>query len=328
MPSFTFRTVLMSYRGLTGALFMGACMLTGCSSSGDRAGGEFYSYVDAQGNVVMVAPEPNAAPAPAAPDSLAPVTEGELSSTAGQPADPASTPDQLWGAPDEAYLSSDQIEQRIQQRDRERFVSYPDEQGRLTAVGVDMVAARELAVAQRAEREQGGSPLVLPDVGVRTGWSEIPLDCCVAVLEQAAELEDDEEKRVRFSPASAILLDQLRPARAFRLAPGMTSLIVQSWDQQGYQWPGLVFLDASGRPLEVVDNLFTRVQAENWHSQASVSGTVDITRGSAWAVLYLGYARSDGEAIVMDQTRIELGEQAFVLSVGADTVIRGRSARR
>jgi hypothetical protein len=312
--------------------------------------GGFYSYVDGQGNVISVSPAADkthsatvATPeqelgdgsiaragnttenSTLSPVSISTAEQSEL--LAGASAKEASNPAELWAAEDESYITSDQLEGKIAERERQRFVSYPDETGRLTTHSVDVVAARESAKTER-ERAQENGEVALTAADVVTSWSSIRSDCCKEPLQSARTLNDDSELalNVAAAPRFGVTLDGYYPAQAFRLTRSTKALQVQSWNSGGYLYPQVLFLDDKGVPLARVAQLFTRHRPQTWASNAYLIGEIPVEPGAAWAVFFIDYADLDEKGrLSQEKGLLRFGDQDLALSMKGEAVVRSTS---
>ncbi len=129
---------------VTFCLFLSACQST-------PGQGEFYVYTDAQGNLVTIEkPVSEQAAEEAKEDSV------ETVDTSGA---------DLLSAPLEDYRPSEEIDQELAAKERDRFITYVDESGQLVSRPVDMVAEKE--AKKRVEPDYaelpGGDGLLLID---------------------------------------------------------------------------------------------------------------------------------------------------------------------
>lgn len=316
-----------------------AVLAAGCTTAPDDGTG-FYTWVDAQGNLVTVAREPQApesagvtvdsaagnAGTEAQVPSAAPSGNGQSSAATSAPSlaeDIASTPDELWLAGDDAYLPESEIMARLEQRERERFISYTDESGRLVTEPLDMAAVRESSKT----RDRGYEELAHDETSFATGAIRISAGCCRAVLADASALRAGDEARLDFVPllARTVQLGAAHPAAAYRLGEGVSSVQLQSWIAKGgYVHPQLLFVGADGVPLLLVDNVFSRRYRESFFSWPSLSGEVPVAPGAAWVVVFLPYvAVEEGRFVVLD-VPVAGREQDLGLRIGPDSVIRAQ----
>ncbi|MFN3713134.1 MAG: hypothetical protein ACK4SX_05705 [Alcanivoracaceae bacterium] len=247
-------------------LFIGLIALSAsCSNSRPDQGG-FYSWVDAQGNLVTVPREAETSPQEAS--AAAPDEEGD-----GEP-----------------YLTDEEISSRLEERERDRFVVYTDASGYRVVQQVDVVEARktrEEALAGRSERLDDQAQLYVERM------EGIPADCCRELLARAATLKPGAELLFSFErgPWQWVRVPELRPAAAIRLSADVSMVRFQSFLlPKGYLHPQALFLDADGQPMLLVDNLFVRRYPETWYRHGSLEGEVPVEAGATWLVIYLGYA--------------------------------------
>lgn len=318
---------------LSAALFVCA----GCSSaSADKAG--FYSYVDAQGNVVTVSRDARGA-AVAEPKIAvgADATKGDAakidtskasaSDDVAGSARYASNPNELWSLDDESYMTSDDFESEVTRKLRDRFVSYPDETGRVATYQVDMAAAQEVAEDRRGAAQDLGED-VLPEARVVTRWTNISADCCQMVLANAATLAAGEEKPVNVAarPRGGIDIEGWHPARAFRLDPSIKMIQLQSWKKKGYLYPQALFLDKDGTPLARVAQIFTRKKAQTWAAQPYLIGELPMEPGAEWLVLFLDYAQITEQGVIsQDKSYLKFENEEMPLATRGELVVRATS---
>lgn len=330
---------------LCGALFF--CASCAGVSPEQRA---FYSYVDAQGNIVTVSRE-NSVDSEASfkEEQGAPAGESKEGSQesviaeehasqdealdvsapkdAVPPPRQASNPDELWSMSDESYVTSDEFENESERKERERFVSYPDETGRLVTHPVDMAAAKKAS----EEAEAGALDLgenVLPEVGAVTRWSTINADCCQNVLTKKRTLSDGDAKPVNImaKPRESIFVENHRPGKAFLLDPSVKLIQLQSWDKKGYLYPQALFLDENGIPLSRVVQIFTRTKAQTWASQAYLVGEIPMEPGAKWLVLFLDYAQTAPDGTVsQNKINLKYEDMDMPLTLRGELVVRATS---
>lgn len=229
----------------------------------------------------------------------------------------------LWEAGDEAYVSEQEIEARLEARDRDRFVSYPDEDGRVVTHALDMKAVKEATSA----RGPGYDTLEPDEQAYAAGSVALRADCCVEALEGAIELKPGDESRLAFSGASVstIELDGLRPAMVFRLMPGVARVEIQSWlREQGYLHPRLLFLDQKGEPLLLVDYPFSRRYPETFLAWPSLFGDIPVPAEAAWAAVYLPYAGVEEGRAFLSGEPVPGSEPDMALRLQGDAVIRAK----
>lgn len=301
----------------------------GCSNTPAGAGGQkggFYSYVDAQGNAVTVSRDTRSG-GTAGDDSIeTDSTPASVEATASSPRY-ASNPNELWSLEDESYITSDDFESEETRKQRERFVSYPDETGQLVTHPVDMVAARNAAEGRKEAAQDPGED-VLPEPRVVTRWTSIGADCCQQILADATTLADGDEKPVNVvaRPRGSIVIEERHPARAFRLNSSVSMIQVQSWNKKGYLYPQALFLDENGIPLARVAQIFTRKKAQTWAAQPYLVGEMPVEPGAKWLVLFLNYAQINPQgAISQDQGYLTFDDVEVPLAIRAELVVRATS---
>lgn len=313
------------------SVVLSLCAVTACSSSPSDDNAGFYTWVDAQGNLVTVERE-DASSADTAPEAgtsqdksgVSPETPAPLPSVESrQDIVTADNPMALWQAGDDAYISDQEVEERLAARDRERFVSYPEEDGRVVTHALDMKAVKEAS----AMRDPGYETLA-PDGGEYVAGSiALRADCCTQALEKAVELKSGEEFRLVFAgkAVSAVEMDAIRPAMAFHLMHGVTRIEIQSWlREQGYLHPRLLFLDQKREPLLLVDYPFSRRYPETFFAWPSLFGDIPVPAGAVWLAIYLPYATiEDGRAFLSGET-IPGSEPGMSLKLQGDAVVRAK----
>ncbi|MCC1498304.1 YgdI/YgdR family lipoprotein [Alcanivorax sp. 1008] len=281
-------------------------LISSCTTTNRPESGGFYSYVDAQGNMVTVMRDTPAAANSSGSAPLRPALD-ELD---------ARSLDQQG-----QYQTDEQVQKKIEDAERDRFVIYRDASGYQITEQVDVVAAR------KAKEDQ---PLPYEELG-RAGNAYIervegvPERCCDGPLKQAVSLKPGLEALVSFSPPWYwVSMPDRHPAVAFRIEPGIAALRLQTFlTGVGYLHPQAVFLDQDGAPILLVDNLFARRYPETWSRLGYLEGELPVEKGSVWLVLYLGYAG------VSDRGRPELvpgeylwAEPSAPLALKGELVVR------
>src|SRR5690606_12825504 len=107
----------------------------------------------------------------------------------------ADNPIALWQAGDDAYISEAEIAARLEMRERERFVSYPDEEGRVVTHALDMKAVK----AAGANRDPGYETLAPDAEAFAEGTVQLKADCCTAAPGRAGGLAAGRAGRVVFA---------------------------------------------------------------------------------------------------------------------------------
>ena len=300
---------------LVAVLLLAACQSTPRGDNEDR----FYSYVDAQGNLVTVEREAGEqaqrdnnergdAPEDGGSQQESNKTIQERATGDGSG---AGNKDFMDVRP-ENYQSTGEARQRmreeVNENEKDRFVSYRGPEGEMITRPLNMKAERE--AAERREKENRPEFERLPEgERYKEGTSRVPADCCRHLTEGAPVLKADTNFRLDFDTARVVRLDAERPARALRLGPGVGPLEVQSYIRdQGYLAPRLLMLDKEGMPVLQVNSLFTRYYAETWARYGYMDGWVE--RGSrdfAYVVFYLPYARVGDDGMELDPEAPEGG---------------------
>lgn len=254
-------------------------LIASCTSNRPSSGG-FYSYVDAQGNLVTV------------PREVSEPTQG-----AEQPSQEAATgaPQSLDAAELEQqseYATDEEVQARLEKLERDRFVSYTDVSGYRVTEPVDVVAAREAEAAA----PKGYEVLQPEAAGFIERVEGVPERCCVEPLDQAQTLEPGRELLVSFDPPwDWVSMPTRHPAAAIRLEPGIAALRFQTFlSGRGYLHPQAALLDEAGTPILLIDNLFSRRYAETWARLGYLEGEIPLEPDAVWLVLYLGYAGESG----------------------------------
>ncbi len=257
-----------------------AILLVSCSSNRPEQGG-FYSWVDAQGNVVTVArqedPAPESAPEPVSepePASHSAPGQGEIS-------------DEEYLA-EERYQTDEEVSKLLEARERDRFVVYQDASGYQIRQSVDVVAAREAREVELSKRTEPFAP-----VGFAERVEAIPAACCTHLVEHASVLEVGREALVSFASAPFywLTLSSRHPAETLRLDAGVRHIRMRSFLlPTGYLHPQALFLDARAEPILLIDNLFVHKNPRSWHRFGSLEGDIEVPPGAQWVVLFLSYA--------------------------------------
>lgn len=247
--------------------------ISGCASGPAQERGGLYTYVDAQGNVVTLEREPEKAQQ--ASESL---PDAELAQSAGSEA---------------AYQTDEDVQATLEARDRNRFVVYPGADGELVTQPVDLVAEREY----QASRAPG-----YEDVEASPGFIErilgVPAGCCAHTREQALELRAGAE--LLLDPAGSeqtIRLDNATPAVTLKLAADVATLRLRGFfsSAEEYVAPGVVFLNAEGVPVLLVDRPYQRRYPETWYRYAFFEGRVEVPSEAVFATIFLPYAVREGD---------------------------------
>lgn len=256
------------------ALMVAFCLcLSACQSSPGQ--GEFYVYTDAQGNLVTIEkPVSEQAAGEAKEDSVETVDTIDTSGA------------DLLAAPLEDYRPSEEIDQELAAKERDRFITYVDERGQLVSRPVDMVAEKE--AKNRVEPDfaelSGGD-------GFLETYRTIRQDCCLHLLDETETLGAGQEMLITFGPDSPVLLgDQPFKAKALKLAEDVNSLDMKAFiRKKDYVAAQLLWLDEQGRPLLLVDQPFSRKYPETWYRYGYLQGTFPRESGQRHLVVFLPY---------------------------------------
>jgi hypothetical protein len=330
---------------LCAALFI----LGACTSASTDPKGAFYSYVDAQGNMVTVSRDiqpdeglvENNSPRTS---EKAPLQKALSVETANQEQGEAidtsadfergvespryaSNPNELWSLDDDSYITSDEFEDEATRKQRERFVSYPDETGRLVTHEVDMVEAKQAARASKEAGHDRGEHR-LPEIDSITRWTSIGVACCQKILSSVATLTDGDEKPVNVMarPRGSIVIERTHPAQAFRLDESVALIQLQSWKKKGYLYPQALFLDENGLPLARVTQIFTRQKEQTWAAQPYLIGEIPVEPKAKWLVLFLNYAHLDSEGVaIQDKGLLRFNDVELPLTIRGELVVRATS---
>ena len=245
-----------------------AILLTSCSVNRPEEGG-FYSWVDAQGNVVTVPRQPEPAGQATAVQATA-----ELEEITAEPAE-------------ERYQTDEEVSELLEARERDRFVVYQDVSGYQVRQPVDVVAAREARKVEMANRTEPFAP-----VGFAERVEAISAACCAHLVDDASEIKAGREALVSFASAPFQWLtlgaDSRHPAQALRLDAGVSHIRLRSFLLPGgYLHPQALFLNERAEPVLLVDNLFIRKNPESWHRFGSLEGDIEVPPGAVWVVLSL-----------------------------------------
>jgi len=255
------------------ALVVALCLLlSACQSSTGQ--GEFYVYTDAQGNLVTIEkPVSEQAAEEAKEDSV------ETVDTSGA---------DLLSAPLEDYRPSEEIDQELAAKERDRFITYVDESGQLVSRPVDMVAEKE--AKKRVEPDYAELP---GGDGFLETYRTIRQDCCLHLLDETETLGAGQETLITFGPDSPVLLgDQPFKAKALKLAENVNSLDLKAFiRKKDYVAAQLLWLDEQGRPLLLVDQPFSRKYPETWYRYGYLQGTFPRESGQRHLVVFLPYQK-------------------------------------
>ncbi|MDF1822757.1 MAG: hypothetical protein P1U64_14335 [Alcanivoracaceae bacterium] len=262
--------------------FAALASLLACTAD-PTARGNLYTYVDAQGNLVTVE---------------RPAAEQGQGSGAGSQATPAGGAGPGADLPASAYQTDEEVQQKLEERDRNRFVTYYGPDGQLIEEKVDLVAEREY----RQERPPGYEAVADPAVEFVERITGVRADCCLHTREQARPLDVGEELSLALGDADeVVVMDRPMPAMAVRLTAAVGRLTLRGFIGKAgdYLHPALVFMDGEGTPLEVVDRPFQRRYPETWYRYAFYQGVLSVPPGARYVAFYLPYATvEEGAGVV------------------------------
>jgi hypothetical protein len=250
---------------VTFCLFLSACQST-------PGQGEFYVYTDAQGNLVTIEK-------PVSEQTAEEAKEDSVETVDTSGAD-------LLSAPLEDYRPSEEIDQELAAKERDRFITYVDESGQLVSRPVDMVAEKE--AKKRVEPDYAELP---GGDGFLETYRTIRQDCCLHLLDETETLGAGQEMLITFGPDSPVLLgDQPFKAKALKLAENVNSLDLKAFiRKKDYVAAQLLLLDDQGRPVLLVDQPFSRKYPETWYRYGYLQGTFPRESGQRHLVVFLPY---------------------------------------
>ena len=236
-------------------------LLAACQ--GPPGQGELYVYTDAQGNLVSI-------------EKPAENRSGESDGKAEQ---------LLLDKPLEDYRPSQEIDQELEAKERDRFITYVDESGQLVSRPLDMVA------------EKDAQSSVQPDYAEMSGgefletYRTVRQDCCLHLLEEAVELSSGAEMLITFDQDSPVMLgDEPLKAQVLKLAEDVSTLELKAFiRKQNYVAAQLLWLDEEGRPLLLIDQPFSRKYPETWYRYGYLQGTLPREPGQRHLVVFLPY---------------------------------------
>lgn len=306
---------MLRFIPLAAFLLLAACQSTPRGENEDR----FYSYVDAQGNLVTVErdadeqaerddSEPRDQPQDGGSQQESDKTTQEQ---ATEDSPDAGNKDFMEVRP-ENYQTPGEAEERmreeVNENEQDRFVTYRGPEGEIITRPLNMKAQREAAEQREQEREPEFERLPEGE-RYKESTSRVPADCCRHLTEGTPLLEANTNFRLDFDTARTVRLEVERPARVLRLGPGVGALEIQSYIRdQAYLAPRLLMLDDEGMPVLKVNSLFTRHYPETWARYGYMDGWVE--RGSrdfAYVVFYLPYARVGDQGLELDPRAPEGG---------------------
>ncbi len=259
------------------SLLMTLAALVGCQGAvpTDDPSGGLYVYTDAQGNLVTMQRQSDAQPAtpqPVKPETATSNQKTEEKQRVSQ--------DNL-----EDYRPSQEVDEELAKRENERFVTYIDETGQLVSRPVDMGAERAAAEAAPPGYES------LPRAGFLETYRPLRADCCLHMLEDAQELEPGSEHLIRFDEDShEIRGEAAYHAQAYVVGAGVQQVSLSAFiDNDGYMAVELIWLNADGTPVMLIDQPFSRRYPETWYRYGYLQGTLQAEPGQQYLVVFLPY---------------------------------------
>lgn len=254
--------------------------LAGCQSSmptGDQSSG-LYVYTDAQGNLVTLERPAEAQPPAAA--SPAPANPPEATSSPKVDAANDQPMETL-----EDYRPSGEVDEELAERENQRFVTYIDETGQLVSRPLDMGAERAAAAAAPAPYETVG------EAGYLETYRPLRADCCVHMLDTAETLKTGSETLVDFHADSPQMAGEgAYRAMVFKVDEGVAAVTLNAFvKKKGYLAVELLWLDANGSPVMLVDQPFSRRYPETWYRFGYLQGTLERETGQRYLVVFLPY---------------------------------------
>ncbi|MCK0152569.1 YgdI/YgdR family lipoprotein [Alcanivorax sp. S6407] len=257
-------------------LVLSLLALAGCQSAvpaGDASSG-LYVYTDAQGNLVTMERPAERKSAPPA----------KLPESTSSPEADASSPQAMDNIED--YRPSGEVDQELEDRENQRFVTYVDETGQLVSRPIDMGAERAAAASAPPAYE------AVPSGGFMETYRALRADCCLHMLESAQQLEPGSEKLVTFDEDSLQMAGENGyRASVFRLDQGLSSVTLNAFlKKAGYLAVELLWLDAEGSPVMLVDQPFSRKYPETWYRYGYLQGTLEREAGQQYLVVFLPYS--------------------------------------
>lgn len=265
-------------------------LATGCQSQGQSisqsqpqraaGGGGLYVYTDAQGNLVTLE---------------RPVTSDKTAASNGSTgsADSATsqkTPNRGSSGREsvEDYRPSAEVDQELEARENDRFISYVDETGQLVSRPLDMGAEREAASSAPAPYETLDADAYLET------YRALRADCCQHLLAEAQSLESGKEALLAFGADTPVLVgESAYRARIYSFPDEVSRVSLMAFiRKQGYLAVELLWLDKDGLPVMLVDQPFSRKYPETWYRYGYLQGTVEKEPGQYYLVVFLPYFES------------------------------------
>ena len=272
--------------------------LAGCQGSvptSDQSSG-LYVYTDAQGNLVTLerpAERKRPKPATPSPDTFNPETSD----------DTPPIPDNV-----DDYRPSDEVDQELADRENQRFVTYIDETGQLVSRPLDMGAERAAAETAPPDFESLGAENYMET------YRPLRADCCLHLLESAETLKVGSETLVGFHAGGPHMVGaEPYLAKVFELQEGVSGVTLNAFIRKsGYLAAELLWLDADGSPVMLIDQPFSRKYPETWYRYGYLQGTLEREKGQHYLVVFLPYFEkqpgTDGLLQVTEGELVLLGQ--------------------
>lgn len=245
--------------------FVYLLMLLLAACQGRPGQGELYVYTDAQGNLVTIEK---------------PESDDKESLEPARKAESLSLHESL-----EDYRPSEEIDQELAEKERDRFITYVDESGQLVSRPVDMVAEREAQDSAEPDYAE-----VSRDEFLET-YRTIRQDCCHHLLDEAVELAAGAEMLITFDQDSPVMQgEEPLKAKAVKLAEEVSILDLKAFiRKKDYVAAQLLWLDEKGRPVLLIDQPFSRKYPETWYRYGYLQGTLPRESGQRHLVVFLPY---------------------------------------
>lgn len=246
--------------------FLIAISLLLVACQGRPGQGELYVYTDAQGNLVTI--------------------DKPVKQKTVEPSGKAANSESVsFGEPLEDYRPSEEIDQELEEKERDRFITIMDESGQLVSRPVDMVAEREALRTTEPDYAEVSEGEFLET------YRTIRQDCCLHLLNEAVELAAGAEILITFDQDSPVMLgDEPLKAKALKLAGDVSTLELKAFiRKQNYVAAQLLWLDGEGRPILLIDQPFGRKYPETWYRYGYLQGTLPRESGQRHLVVFLPY---------------------------------------
>ena len=188
----------------------------------------------------------------------------------------------------EDYRPSAEVDQELEARENDRFISYVDETGQLVSRPLDMGAEREAASSAPAPYETLDADAYLET------YRALRADCCQHLLAEAQSLESGKEALLAFGADTPVLVgESAYRARIYSFPDEVSRVSLMAFiRKQGYLAVELLWLDKDGLPVMLVDQPFSRKYPETWYRYGYLQGTVEKEPGQYYLVVFLPYFES------------------------------------